>query len=227
MHKILENILNLPRFAKQSIAFLCDLILCMVCTIFAFYLRLDELVSLNGPALIATFVSIFLALPLFWLMGLYRTVFRYSGYSIMFSVSLSILIYGSLSIGIFTLYVIPGVPRSIGIIQPMLLFFAIASSRLLVKYLLGNNINKNTKVLKPTLIYGAGLAGQQLLTSLKNSLEFKVVGFLDDDTKLQSQEILNLTVYSPEMLKEIIDNQEVELVFLALPSISRYKRNKP
>ncbi len=226
MHKILENILNLPRFAKQSIAFLCDLILCMVCTIFAFYLRLDELVSLNGPALIATFVSIFLALPLFWLMGLYRTVFRYSGYSIMFSVSLSILIYGSLSIGIFTLYVIPGVPRSIGIIQPMLLFFAIASSRLLVKYLLGNNINKNTKVLKPTLIYGAGLAGQQLLTSLKNSLEFKVVGFLDDDTKLQSQEILNLTVYSPEMLKEIIDNQEVELVFLALPSISRYKRNK-
>ena len=34
-----------------------------------------------------------------------------------------------------------GVPRSIGVIQPMLLFFAIITSRLGVKFLLSNNNN--------------------------------------------------------------------------------------
>ena len=47
---------------------------------------------------------------------------------------------------IIGVYRIEGVPRSIGIIQPMLLFFAISASRL-VKYILFDNLNlkKNYK----------------------------------------------------------------------------------
>ena len=37
---------------------------------------------------------------------------------------------------------------------------------------------------RKVLVYGAGEAGKQLVNSLKNNPEFKVIGFLDDNKKL-------------------------------------------
>jgi FlaA1/EpsC-like NDP-sugar epimerase len=127
IHTVTKSILNLPRFAKQIIAIILDLTLCVLCTWFAFYLRLDQFISIKGVALTAAVVSLALALPVFWLHGLYRTIFRYSGLSIMFSVSIALLIYGFLYFSVFGVYGVKGIPRSIGIIQPMLLFFAVVS----------------------------------------------------------------------------------------------------
>ena len=85
--------IDLPRFFKKILALFCDLILCLTCVIVAFYLRLDQLVPLRGPALTAAWVSACLALPVFWLSGFYRTIFRYSGLSIIFSLSTAILVH--------------------------------------------------------------------------------------------------------------------------------------
>ena len=43
---------------------------------------------------------------------------------------------------------------------------------------------------KNILVYGAGEAGRQLVTSLENNPEFKVIGFLDDNDKLQKKILL-------------------------------------
>ena len=137
IHKVAKSILNLPRFAKNIVAIIVDLSLCVLCTWFAFYLRLDQLFLIQGVVLTAVIVSVVLALPVFWLLGLYRTIFRYSGLSIMFSVSIALLVYGLLYFLIFGVFGVTGIPRSVGILQPMLLFFAIVTSRILVKYLLG------------------------------------------------------------------------------------------
>ena len=98
---VTASILNLPRFAKQIIAILCDLSLCFICMIAAFYLRLDKLVLLEGPVLTAVWVSMLVSIPVFWLTGLYRTIFRHSGLSIMFSVSVAIAVYGLLYFCVF------------------------------------------------------------------------------------------------------------------------------
>ena len=223
---ITDSILNLPRFAKQLIAMLCDLSLCFICVVIAYYLRLDQLVSLKGPILYAIVVSAFLALPVFWLVGMYRTIFRHSGVSIIFSVSVATLLYGLLYFCVFTLYRIEGVPRSIGILQPMLLFFGIVSSRLFIKFILSNSSNKKQKKLKNTLIYGAGSAGRQLAISLANSFEFKLLGFLDDDDNLQGQVLQGYEIYHPNELESLIQSDDIDLVLLALPSVSRFKRNQ-
>jgi FlaA1/EpsC-like NDP-sugar epimerase len=89
IHTAAKSILNLPRFAKQIVAIIVDLSLCILCTWFAFYLRLDQFISVQGAALTAVMVSVTLAFPVFWLLGLYKTIFRYSGLSIMFSVSIA------------------------------------------------------------------------------------------------------------------------------------------
>ena len=223
---ILKILLDLPRFFKKILALFCDLILCLICVIVAFYLRLDQIVPLRGPALTAAWASVCLALPVFWLSGFYRTIFRYSGLNIILSLSTAILVYGGLYFIVFTLYGIQDVPRSIGIIQPMLLFFAVASSRLFIKFCFEGRDKKKHNLLKTTLIYGAGSAGQQLAISLENSFEFKVVGFLDDEENLQNQVLQGHTIYSTSQLELIIQSKDVELILLALPSISRSKRNK-
>jgi FlaA1/EpsC-like NDP-sugar epimerase len=228
IHTATKSILNLPRFAKNIITIIVDLNLCVLSTWFAFYLRLDQFILIQGVALTAVMVSVALALPIFWILGLYRTIFRYSGLSIMFSVSIALLIYGFLYFSVFGVYVVAGIPRSIGILQPMLLFFAVVSSRLFVKYLFGGNylFKDKSQLLKKTLVYGAGSAGQQLVSALANSNELKVVGFLDDDDRLHGRVLLGQEIYPPLKIADLIKSKEVQLILLALPSISRSRRNE-
>jgi FlaA1/EpsC-like NDP-sugar epimerase len=228
IHRAAQSVLSIPRFAKQIIAIIVDLSLCVLSTWFAFYLRLDQFISIEGAALTAVIVSVALVLPIFWLLGLYRTIFRYSGLSIMLSVSIALLIYGFLYFSFFGVYGVVGIPRSIGILQPMLLFFAVVSSRLFVKYLFGGNylFKDKTQFLKKTLIYGAGSAGRQLISAIENTNEYKVVGFLDDDDRLYGQVLQGQEIYPPLKIVDLIKSKEVQLILLALPSISRSRRNE-
>ena len=227
IHTAAKSILKLPRFTKQIIAIIVDLSLCVLCTWFAFYLRLDQFILIQGAVLTAAVVSVALALPVFWLLGLYRTIFRYTGLSIMFSVSIALLVYGLLYFSFFGVYGVVGIPRSIGILQPMLLFFAVVSSRLFLKYLLGGNylFKDKFQLLKKALVYGAGGAGRQLVSALENSNEIKVVGFLDDDDRLHGQVLQGQEIYPSLKIPDLIKSKEVQIVLLALPSISRSRRS--
>ena len=227
IHAAAKSILNLPRFAKQIVAIILDLSLCVLCTCFAFYLRLDQFISTQGAGLTAVIVSAALALPIFWLFGLYRTIFRHSGLSVMFSVSIALLMYGFFYFSVFGVYGVKDIPRSIGIIQPMLLFFAVVGSRLFVKYLLGGNylFKDKSHFLKKVLVYGAGSAGRQLVSALANSNELKVVAFLDDDDRLHGQVLQGQEIYSSLKVPDLIKSKEVQLILLAIPSISRSRRN--
>ena len=229
-----QNILSLNRYLKRSIAITTDGVLCVISTWLAFTLRLEELVLLEDFNFIAVLISLTLALPIFWIFGLYRTIFRYTNLSIILNILTSVFFYGLLYFLIIGVYGIKSstsfyeiVPRSIGIIQPMILFFCISGSRLGVKYLLSNNYNfTKSSSKKNVLVYGAGDAGRQLVLALENSPEFKVSGFLDDNSQLHRQVLLGKIVYSPKNLEKLFKTKNIFLVFLALPSISRKKRNQ-
>jgi FlaA1/EpsC-like NDP-sugar epimerase len=225
-HQLTASVLDLPRSAKQMIAMISDMSLCIICVVAAYYLRLDQFVPLKGPVVTAAWVAVVLAIPIFWLSGLYRTIFRYSGSSIVFSVAIAVIIYSLLYFCVFGLYRVEGVPRSIGLLQPMLLFFGVSGSRLCVKFILGTSISKKTKSSKATLIYGVGSTGRQLASSLDNSTEYKVVGFLDDDDRYHGQVLQGQEIYSPLKIADLIKSKEVQLILLALPSISRFRRNE-
>ena len=220
-------ILSLPRYSKRVITIITDVVMCFICTWLAFVLRLEELILFKNFNFNSALISIFIAIPIFWLFNLYRTIIRFAGLSIIFTVLISTLLYGSIYFLFIGVFGIQGVPRSIGVIQPMLLFFAILISRFLIKYLLvGNFGTKKYSNKKNVLIYGAGDAGRQLVIALENSPEFRVVGFLDDNVQLHRQIILGKTVYSLSRLEKLLQNQEIGLVFLALPTIGRTKRNE-
>ncbi len=138
-----KNIINLPRYTKRIIVILIDIGLCIFCTWLAFYLRLEEFVKINDVTTLAVEISILLAIPIFWLMGLYKTVFRFQGSSIIFTVFIATFTYALLYFVAIGIYGIQGIPRSIGIIQPILLFLSISLSRISIKFLFLSNVKKS------------------------------------------------------------------------------------
>ena len=110
LFKLAFPILALPRAAKRFVALSVDLGLCVLTVWLAFYLRLGEFVALSGTALWAVAASVGIALPIFVVSGLYRAIFRYTGFAAMVTTMKAIAAYGVL----FFCYVVfvgnPGVP---------------------------------------------------------------------------------------------------------------------
>jgi len=227
-------ILALKVYTKRIIAIINDVGLCVLCTWLAFVLRLEELILFKDLNFYPALISVIIAIPIFWLFGLYKIIFRYTGLSIILSILASSFVYGLLYFLVIGVYGISSyaphyanVPRSIGLLQPMLLFLALICTRLLAKYILTYNHNyKKSLRKKNVLIYGAGIAGSQLFIALENNLEFKVIGFLDDNKELIGRVLLGRTIYSTSSLEKLVRTKDVSLVFLALPKISRNRRNE-
>ena len=89
-----DKIFSLHRYSKRGIAIATDAFLCVFTLWLTFYLRLEELVLFKDIGLTLILLMIFLAIPIFWVTGLYRTLFRYSGISILSTIFLSVVVYG-------------------------------------------------------------------------------------------------------------------------------------
>ena len=223
-----QPILSMPRYVKRLFALSVDISLCVLTVWLAFYLRLGEFVSLAGNALWTVGISVGIALPAFVVFGLYRAIFRYSGWAAMLSVARPLAVYGLLYASVVTAIGIQGVPRTVGLIQPLLLFFAIGGSRAVARYWLGGVYQSRLWIntLPKTLVYGAGSAGRQLVSALEHSFEMRVVGFLDDDDRLHGYILNGMPIFSPDDLDDLIESKGVTRVLLAIPSASRRRRNE-
>ncbi|MEJ2754489.1 MAG: nucleoside-diphosphate sugar epimerase/dehydratase [Gammaproteobacteria bacterium] len=221
-------VLALPRVAKRVIALAVDSSFCVLTVWLAFYLRLGEFVSLAGQPMWTVLASLSFALPIFVVSGLYRAIFRYSGWSAMLTVTRAIAVYGLLFAAVFTAIGVHGIPRTVGLIQPLLLLFAVGGSRALARYWLGGLYQRQVRLTtySKALIYGAGDAGRQLASAMASSLDVRVEGFLDDDERLQGHVLNGLRIYAPDDLPNLIQSKAITDVLLALPSAPRKWRNE-
>ena len=152
--------------------------------------------------------------------GLYRSVTRYVGFDALWiifqAISFYSLVWGALFVSG------GGVPRSVVLINWVLMLFIISASRIGARWLLIGR--KNTKKRKRALVYGAGSAGIQLASALNYSHEYKVVGFIDEKKGLQDVHILGLNVFSNNSIGDVIKKLKIDDVLLAIPSSSRARR---
>ena len=217
-----------PRLVKRLIAIAVDASLCLWTVWFSYYLRLGEFVTIKDATLFCVLLSVGLCIPIFMTCGLYKSIFRYIGWPALLLIFRALAIYGVLYASILTVYGISGVPRTIGIIQPILLLLFICTSRMFAGLLFGDQSNKllNKSIKKRVLIYGAGKSGRQLADAMANNTEMRIIGFLDDDDRLQGHVLNGLPIYNPSKLSLIIQAQRVDDILLAMPSLSRRRRNE-
>jgi FlaA1/EpsC-like NDP-sugar epimerase len=227
IHILAGPVLSLPRAVKRLVVLAVDTSLCVLTVWLAYYLRLGEFVALSGNALLTTGLSMALALPVFIVMGLYRAIFRYSGWPALLAVAQAIGIYGLLYASVFTAMGVSGVPRTIGIIQPILLLLFVGASRAFARVWLGDQYRSILKqgARAKVLIYGAGSTGRQLVAAMANSHEMQVVGFLDDDDRLHGHVLNGQPIYNPVDLSQLVSTLGISDVLLAMPGLNRKSRN--
>lgn len=224
-----EYLITLPRWLKKGVALSVDIAICFFTAWIAFCFRYDALVAFSWEVAFAGGLSTLIALPIFIRVGLYRAIFRYSGWFATRSLIQASVLYLLFYALILLLFGIDGIPRSIGLIQPVFVFVFVGASRLLVKSLLSTLVYSSGQFAGSggALIYGAGSAGRQLAAGLRQTREIRPVGFVDDDARLWRGYINGLPVYAPEKIEKLLaEKAGITDILLAMPSVSRSRQKK-
>lgn len=222
-----DRLLSLPRPVKRLVAVGSDIVLVALTVWFAFVLRLETLVPFSLPVLKAAAGGAVIAVPVFFYFGLYNAIFRFAGTHALVEVARAIVAYAVVFAGIFTLIGFTGIPRSVGIIQPILFLIGVLASRSFVRGFLGRRpVAPLRKARMRVLIYGAGTAGQQLANALAGGDGYDVLGFIDDDRSLHRRRLNGRLVYSPDRLYKTIGKLGITDILLAIPSTDKIRRRE-
>ncbi|HDZ9463011.1 TPA: polysaccharide biosynthesis protein [Vibrio cholerae] len=219
----LNFIWNLSRVNKRIISVLVDAFFIIFSFYSAYWVRVGNVEIIHSdsiPYLLTTVIVV--TILSFTRLGLYRAILRYLTFHALAVVSVGTLISAA-SVAIAAFYFDAPVPRSLPIIYGTFLCLLCGGSRLIVRVLVSGLNGKGRKVV---LIYGAGSAGRQLAIALRNSENYKVVGFIDQDKTLENTVIMGLQVYDISRAAYLVDKYDVTQVLLAVPSASRARRKK-
>lgn len=224
----LRHAVGMRRRHKRALVFLLDLLLCLAATFIAFSLRVGALSFPPGPPLLYACFAAAIYVPTFLALSIYASIFRYSGGRTMARIALGVCIGAIPLIAAFMLLTVPGIPRTIAILQPMIFFGLLATSRILVGYLTLQVVASKVarKSTLRVLIYGAGAAGQQLAVSLRHESGMQAVGFVEDDELLADQYLDGLRIYRRERLDDVVQQRKVDTILLALPQVSRARKRE-
>ena len=218
-----EKILGWPRPFKQLIVIALDVAMCLFATWLAFTLRLD---TPNYPDAAQRWIyalTPLLAVPIFIRFGLYRAIFRYSGQAALLATAKAISVYGALLLGFLLWLRWPNVPRTLGVLQPLIFLLLVGASRAMARFWL-TGWHERRQAQGRLLIFGAGTAGVQTAVALGVSSQFKLLGFIDDDAGKVGRSINGVLVFSPAAVPGLVSSEEVSDILLALPSASRERR---
>ena len=218
-----RKLLLLSRANKKLIILFIDFVLLMVIILASFSIRLEYWYFPKDYVAWMILAAPFIAIPIFIVFGLYNAIVRYIGFKALWSVIKAVSLYSSIW-GLIAISLGPDkIPRSVILINWLLSMIAIGGVRLFGRFLLIKNAVEEKNRCK-VLIYGAGNAGIQLVSVLKNSMSYEPVGFIDDAKELQGNNISGLNIFSIETIDKLIKKFKVQEVLIALPSISRANR---
>lgn len=216
---------------NTRIAMLHDLLAATIAWYFAYLLRFNfDLPTNFREELLGTIIWV---VPLqglvFWRFSLYRGIWRYASVAdlrrILFAVIVAIALI-PLVLGLFRVQAI--VPRTVLIIDPLLLMLMMGGSRLLYRLwkegLLYGDLHLKGE---PVLVLGAGEAGVALSKELARSSEWHLVGFLDDGRDKQGRSLGGVRVLGMlDSLPQWKARLGITQVIIAMPSASHQERKR-
>lgn len=213
----------LSRTHKVAIQLLVDSALMILCFLTAMMVRLESLNFLDNPEIWGPVViSVTVTLISLQNVGLYRSLVRFVTGEILKSIAKGVAAF-AVSLFAGNALLDAGIPRSVPIIATVFLFLAIGGLRFFVRQLFRQQLQFSKR---SVVIYGAGEAGVELLNSLFHGRDYAPVAFVDADPTLQGLTISGYPVYSPEKIPGLHEEMGLEVVLLAMPSITRAKRRE-
>jgi FlaA1/EpsC-like NDP-sugar epimerase len=177
--------------------------------------------------------SLWVVLPLqtffFLSFSLYRGTWRFIGMTdlkrIIFTVAISEVVLVALLLMTNTPF---PVPRSVLILDPILLIIMMGGSRFIYRAIRDYKLfGGHRKGGEPIVIYGAGNAAVSLVKELAQSSQWHVVCLLDDDESMHGREILGTKIYGGILsLPKVASIFSLRHIIIAMPSIQNKERRK-
>lgn len=225
---VITLLANGERHHRRIMAVLIDAVLCVFSVWLSLSLRVGywDLGSRTALLLIAVALPSWFVVA--WLSGIYLSIIRSAGSRTMFGLVWACFLM-ALPMSFFFLFIgVLGVPRTMGVLQPIIFLMLLVGSRLAIRYVLVDLMSggRGAVASSRVLIYGAGRAGQQLAQALRHENHVVVAGFIDDDPLLVGALIDRLPIYLPEAIDRLVDDLAIDEVLLALPSVSRARRRE-
>jgi FlaA1/EpsC-like NDP-sugar epimerase len=215
---------------RTGFALVHDIFVASIAWCGAYLLRFNFDLPLNHQSLMLQ--TLWLVLPLqafafFWF-GLYRGTWRFASILDLKRIILSVLISALILTFVVMASSIFHVPRSVLIIDPILLILMMGGSRFIYRVFKEFRLYSISSLKgKPVIIFGAGIAAISLVKDLAQSNHWRVVGLLDDDVTMHGREIHGIKVLGNiTKLAQIVAQNNVEHVIISNPSGSHLERRK-
>jgi FlaA1/EpsC-like NDP-sugar epimerase len=221
---------GLSRRIKAVILISTDSLFTLFALWAAFSLRWSEWYFPKNDEWILFAVAPVIAVPIFIRLGLYRAIIRYIEIRALWTIIQATTLYSIIFAFILYESGIKGVPRTVSLLNWLLIIVLVSGSRFFVRWWLddvyyrisedGDDGDRNKK---NVVIYGAGSAGVQLASALVHGGEFKTVAFIDDNPVLHKQKINGIKICPLDSLSYLMEHHHVANVLLAIPSASRVR----
>lgn len=223
---MLEQFLNLPATIRRALLIVGDTVAVLIAVWASFAIRLGDWWPYLLQDVVWLFpLAVFIVIPTFAAVGLYRPILRYADESLFYTIVLGASAGILLMIAVWVFLRAGLVPRSSWLICWLVLTALVGGGRLVLRRYLRRRF-RSTAQRTPVIVYGAGEAGAQLVNALRYSAEFVPVVFVDDNPRLWGSVVLGLKVRAPFKLPRLVARHEAGLILLALPSTSHRRRRE-
>jgi len=206
-----------------------DLVVAMLAWYLAYLLRFNfELPAAFRTEMGRTLLWVVpMQLVVFWSFGLYRGIWRFASIPDLRRILFAVLTATALiplSAWLFRIEAV--IPRSVLIIDPLLLMLAMGGSRLLYRLWKENMLYGGfSMTAEPVLVLGAGDAAAALSKELARSDKWRIVGFLDDDASKHGRTLNGIKILGDiASLPQWSSRYSVNQVIIAMPSASHQVR---
>ena len=216
---------------RNIIVFTHDLIAIASSWISAFLIRFNfEIPEAHFISMISNLWLVLIVQGIIFLIfRVHRASWRYSSISDVRTITIAILFSSLVLAGYFTFYFEnqPVIPRSIILVNPLLLLLIMIGSRIIYRALREYR-EYGSPLIKPknAIIIGTSKEGIDLAKVLSRNPNWHVVGLLGSDISLKGREVSGIKVLGAiELLPKLFKKLNIETAIIAMPS-SNYEERR-
>jgi FlaA1/EpsC-like NDP-sugar epimerase len=216
---------------RTTLAVLHDAIAAALAWSFAYLLRFNFELPPNFATELrhTVYLVVLLQMVIFWRFDLYRGIWRYASTTDLRRIFLAVMLSAAvIPLMFWMLRLDLVIPRSVLIINPLLLILMMGGSRFVYRLWKEQGLYRNIKLRgEPVLVLGAGDAAASLAKDLTKSSDWRLVGFLDDDSDKHGRMLNGILVLGKmDSLPEWAERLGVSQVIIAMPSSSHQQRKR-
>jgi len=225
---------NTPRW----IIIVIDMIMSLVSLAFAYLIRFDlkadeTLIQMEWDILSKSILIYFaVKFVVFYLFKIHKGLVRHTSTEDMRRIILASIVssFAFLVLGMLRFYFYDGYflfPMSVLMIEFLASTVLMLGGRFAIKLMYLESV-KTKGAVEKVLIYGAGISGLITKRTIEKDINNsqKIVGFIDDNKKLNGNRLEGITIYPTSDLEKIVLKEDVNLVIIAIQSPDNQRKNK-